>query len=302
MTDCGWMAPDGLLIINNQDLINPKDYNIITHHCMLSLENVHTKALTYVSQQTRTAQNAYWMYKFLHDSLLTDSACICITVKSAQFKVNGREDGPCYLKVLLIKFHVETNATNFHLHKSLTLLPSKMTEYKFDIAQFNDHVQAIIVKLAAGGETSSDLLIHLFCSYLTVEQDKEFNHYIQGKKEKYEEGDPEITVQNLMSLALTKYNTLVQAKVWRAKTPEEEKLITLTAQLKAAKEQIAALNKKKQSTTSNSATSNKSNTSLGNRNNHTPRKPTIPAWLPAWHKEKKGNKLEKDGKSYLWCD
>ena len=107
------------------------------------------------------------MYKFLCDSL-TEGACICITVKSTQFKVNNREDGPCYLKVLLIKFHVETNATNFHLCKSLTLLPSKMTKYKFDIAQFNDHVQAIIVKLPAGGETSSELLIHLFCAYLTI--------------------------------------------------------------------------------------------------------------------------------------
>ena len=39
-TDCGWMAADGLLIINNQDPVNPHDYNLITHHCMLSLENV----------------------------------------------------------------------------------------------------------------------------------------------------------------------------------------------------------------------------------------------------------------------
>ena len=94
------------------------------------------------------------MYKFLCDSF-TDSAHICIAVKFAQFKVNNREDGPCYL-------HVKMNATNFHLHKLLTLLLFKMTEYNFDIAQFNDHVQAIIVELAAGGETSSDLLIQLF--------------------------------------------------------------------------------------------------------------------------------------------
>ena len=61
-TDCGWMTTDGLLIVNNQDLANPHDYNLITHHCMLSLQNVCAKALTYVGQQTRTAQNAYWMY------------------------------------------------------------------------------------------------------------------------------------------------------------------------------------------------------------------------------------------------
>ena len=93
-TDCGWMAPNGLLIINNQDPVNPHDYNLITYHCMLSLENVYAKALTYVGQQTRAAQNAYWMYKSLCDSL-PDGAHIRITVKSAQFKVKNREDGPC---------------------------------------------------------------------------------------------------------------------------------------------------------------------------------------------------------------
>ena len=57
-TDCGWMTADGLLIVNNQDPVK----NLITHHRMLFLQNVRAKALTYVGQQTRTAQNAYWMY------------------------------------------------------------------------------------------------------------------------------------------------------------------------------------------------------------------------------------------------
>jgi hypothetical protein len=72
--------------------------------------------------------------------------------------------------------------------------------------------------------------VYLFRFYLDVE-DKEFKRYMQGKKEKYDEGDPDINAQNLMSLALTKYNQLVQAKTWKAKSPEEEKLIAITAQL-----------------------------------------------------------------------
>ena len=60
-TDCGWMAANGLLIVNNQYPVNPRDYNLITHHRMLSLENVRAKALTYVGQQSRTTQNAYCM-------------------------------------------------------------------------------------------------------------------------------------------------------------------------------------------------------------------------------------------------
>jgi hypothetical protein len=170
--DSGWDVPNGLLSISNQAPINPQVYNLITHHRMLSLDNVRAHAATYVGQHNRTEQDAYWMYEFIQDSL-TDSARICLSIESDSYKVNVRDDGPCYLKVLLIKFHVKTNATNFHLRESLSLLPSKMKDLKSNIAKFNDHVSAIVVELAAGGETSSDLIVYVFRSYLSVE-DQEF--------------------------------------------------------------------------------------------------------------------------------
>jgi hypothetical protein len=42
-----------------------------------------------------------------------------------------------------------------------------------------------MVELAASGETSFNLIVYVFCPYMSVE-DQEFKHYIQNKKEKYD--------------------------------------------------------------------------------------------------------------------
>lgn len=238
------------------------------------------------------------MYEFIRDSL-TESARVRLSVEKEKFLLNDTPDGPCYLKVLLIKFFVETTATNFYLRESLSLLPTKIKELKSDIAKFNDHVDSIVLDLAAGGETSSDLLMYLFKSYLLVE-DKVFNQFILNKKEKYEEGDPAITPQALMDMALIKFNTLRQSKTWKVKTPEEEKLIALTAQLKEVKDKITELARKRAPTIKTDPKKQSSGTSNsdGEGTDHKKRKETDP-----WRKERKSNeiKMEREGKTYHWC-
>jgi hypothetical protein len=241
------------------------------------------------------------MFEFLRDSL-TDSARIRLSVESESYQINEREDGPCYLKTLLIKFHVETNATNFHLRESLSLLPSRMKDLKSNVAKFNDHVSAIVVELAAGGETSSDLIVYVFRSYLSIE-DQEFKRYIQNQKEKYDEGDPNVTVSTLMSKALTKYNQLIQSKTWKAKSPEEEKLIALTAQLKVAKDKINELSKKKKSNTGTTTKKEEGATNAQSTGAATRSRTNNPKY-PDWRFERKGTDtvMEKDGKTYHWCE
>jgi hypothetical protein len=120
-----------------------------------------------------------------------------------------------------MKFYVETNATNFFLRQSLLQLPKKMEELKSIVPAFNDHVQAITVDLAAGGQESSDLLIYLFLAYLTI-KDSNFKRFIEHKKEDYDDGKETITAEALMDQALNKFNQLNQAKTWNKKSPEQE--------------------------------------------------------------------------------
>jgi hypothetical protein len=238
-TDCGWNLQ--LLRVDNQAPVNNQVLNLVTSHRMLSIENVRAHAATYIGHQTRLAQDSFMLYEFLRDSL-TDSARIRISVEDSKYKINSTPDGPTYLKVVLMKYHVETNATNFHLRESLHRLPQKMRELESNVADFNDHVQGVILDLAAGGETSSDLIVYLFSSYLSTE-DSTFKKFIERKREEYDEGRHIINVDTLMDLALTKYKQLNQSDAWNSKTPEEEQLITLTAQLKDATSKIADLSR-----------------------------------------------------------
>jgi hypothetical protein len=119
-----------------------------------------------------------------------------------------------------------------------------MKELKSDVANVNDYVQSIVSNLASGGQTSSDLIVFLFLAYLEVE-DSAFKKFIERRKEEYDDGKEEITVQSLMDQALNKFNQLNENKTWKTKTPEEQQLIALTAQLKEAKDKIAELSKSK---------------------------------------------------------
>jgi hypothetical protein len=178
-----------------------------------------------------------------------------------------------------------------------------MKDLKSNVANFNDYVQNIVSDLASGGQTSSDLLVYLFLSYLEVE-DSTFKKFIERKKEEYDDGKEGITVQTLMDQALNKFNQLNENQTWKSKTPEEQQLIALSAQLKEAKDKIAELSKSKSSTPAK--------TKL--KKDDSPNQPTPPgsgkskvksnkAKLPEWRYERKGNqtKLTRDDKTYYWC-
>ena len=133
-----------------------------------------------------------------------------------------------YLKVLLLCFAVETNATTYHIRQTLQDLPKKMRAVNDNIDEFNQFVNAQVADLAAGGQTTDDLVMNLFRAYLTV-RDHQFLGYIRRKKEIYDEMmDPnELTPERLMDLALTKYLQLKQEGVWRAKSKQDERYIAL---------------------------------------------------------------------------
>lgn len=289
-TACNWTQT--LLNISDQGVPTPRDLNLLSQHRMLSLENVHAHANTYVGQQTRQAQDAAWMYEFLRDSL-TEAARSRVALRSSYFTIGGTSDGPSYLKTILMTFYVETNATNFFLREQLHSLPDKIVELKSNIPDFNEYVRETVVDLASGGgEINDDLLVYLFKSYQKVE-DHAFQNWITRKREDYDDGRELPTVETLMSHAETKFQQLKLAGKWKAKSPAESQIIALTAQLKATEERLSALSKKGGSPTKKgSDTDDKKPKSEGKRS------------YPAWRYERTGEqaKLDKDGKTYWWCE
>ena len=83
-------------------------YHLITAHRRLTLEDVCFHVMQYVGNPTRTAQDAVMMFTFLCDLLTTDARSQ-VTLEVEKYTVNGTVDGPCFLKAILLKFHVKTS-------------------------------------------------------------------------------------------------------------------------------------------------------------------------------------------------
>ena len=288
-TTCGWDA--NLLLISDQKQ-PPQNHHLITAHRCLTLDNVRAHATQYIGQQSRTAQDSFMMFEFLRDSL-TSEARAHVTIEPNKYMIgpDNTADGPCFLKAILLKFHVETGATSYHLTTQLIALPKTIVTMHSNIATFNLKVTQITSQLAAGGEDSPNLLVYLFLAYLEAE-DKDFVNFIKMLKMRHDSGIEQITSQQLMDQALTRYNQGVQDGSWKAPTAEQEQLIALTAQLKDANTKITALQKTKTDMTAGTSSGNSTSRS---RN---PRK------FAAWKIVREGNETTKvhNGQTWYWCE
>jgi hypothetical protein len=295
-TNFGWT---GILTISDQAQPTPSDRDLITQHRMLSIDNVqHAARNNYLGQQTRDAQSSHLLFEFLYESLdeatkktmMTESSKYMLTVNNTTYK-----DGPSFLKAILLKVSVETNATDFHIRENLHELPAKIKELDYNIQAFNDYVKVQVTDLAAGGQETTDLLVYLFLSYESVKDD-DFQQYIKRKKEEYDEGTP-ITPNALMDLALVKYNQLNQSKTWGVPSEAEKKIVALSAQLEEAQTQLKrAL---KQSSKSSKGNAKGQTSSEGKKD-----KDNSNAKGTSWRKQKPPpgqTKRKHKGKEFTWC-
>jgi hypothetical protein len=112
----------------------------------------------------------------------------------------------------------------------MTLLPKKIVELNYDVAAFNKHVNDLRHQLYHGGETSSDLLLHVLLSYLAC-KDPDFVAGIKDQKRQFEAGKETLDLSSLMILALKQYQTLIQDGTYNKPTAQEEHIIALTAKV-----------------------------------------------------------------------
>jgi len=91
-----------------------------------------------------------------------------------------------YLRILISRITIDSRSTISYIRKSLSELNDYMASTDYNVTTFNGFVR-LRIALNTRGETSSNFLINLFKGYLLA-LDKEFNMYIEQKKNDYEEG------------------------------------------------------------------------------------------------------------------
>jgi hypothetical protein len=130
---------------------------------------------------------------------------------------------------------VDTAGTAMTLRRAIGNLSGKMVELQSDIRAFNLYVTGLKNALLARGHIVEDeLLLNLFDAY-TVASDQDFVRYIQHKQDSFDDGML-VTVDQLMTSALTKYDTRVEKKAWNSLDNQGERIVALEAELARAKQ------------------------------------------------------------------
>lgn len=213
------------------DAVPPLLHMMTVDYGTITMEQVTNHVNTYINNDDRDCQNSFQSFGCLMNTLSED-AKKKINLKRDLFTVNGTGVGPLLLKTIVQTAYVDTRSTVLHLREQLSRLDEYMQDIKSDVELFNNHVKTLVSGLNARGEQTLDLLANLFKGYMAV-SDTAFIEFIKRKKDAYEEGDIDLTPNELMQATDNKYNGLKQQGRWNVASDQEEKIIALQAKIQA---------------------------------------------------------------------
>ncbi len=201
---------------------------------------------------------------------------------------------------------IDSVVTTETLCANLSNLPIYTPSVNGNIDLIKSYFDMNYSQILAQGSTINDPIAKLFDAYLVV-PDFNFKQYMAKKQDDYHDGNlgPNFTHENLMAQATAKFTYLTTRKIWGSKSPDEEHLITMIANLKGKLKLAPALadkrkkdggNKKdKDVKASNVKTNNKKNLS----NKKAQKQDEV--WKRVTPKEGKPTKKDVGGKTYQWC-
>ena len=129
-------------------LLDPLDLhseyiNIIKHHGELTLDQVRAFVATYITQESRAAQDDYAMYRCMRNSV-TKNSLTRLGVWTNQYHIDEYASGNCFLKVMTRESGLETKSTTTFIRQTLTTLDERMKSYGDDVLKFNTYVKGLI--------------------------------------------------------------------------------------------------------------------------------------------------------------
>jgi hypothetical protein len=143
------------------------------------------------------------------------------------------DSGILYLYTLLEKSEVTSRSLCSHVKRQLGQMNSIMrSQAKSDIKKFNHIIDEHLLTLRKHQQPLSDddLINFLFVGYMAC-SDKNFITAMERVKDDWELDHSNITPQQLMKLALNKYDTRVLEKSWNKPSSEEREIVALKAQI-----------------------------------------------------------------------
>jgi hypothetical protein len=132
---------------------------------------------------------------------------------------------------------IDSVATTKTLRSNLRELPTFCSTVKGDIKLLHSYFDSNYTQIIACGATVDDPVDILFSAYMVVPCSN-FRSYIKRKQEFYTDGTLTLAHKELIMLATNKFNLLKQEGTWGAKSPDEDKIVAMQAELTALRGQF----------------------------------------------------------------
>jgi hypothetical protein len=226
----GWSTDIvGIMFIPEDPLGAPTEMdNLLENYGSISMARIRAFEETYITTGTRVGQDTDMLYHCLMASL-TEQAIGTLLLKKHEYTVNGEPSGNLLLRLIIRESSLDSNASSTIIRTKLSKLDEYMPVVKSDIKKFNTYVDTQIHALTARGETTSDLLVHLFAAYKQA-SDASFRKLAADEEIRHERGKT-TTPRDLMAFMLKRWETLVDKGQWDTPSQEEEQLMVMRAEL-----------------------------------------------------------------------
>jgi hypothetical protein len=172
----------------------------------------------------------------LAKSLTADAQARLLTYRN-EYTFDGVKYTPLMYKIIMRLATINSVATTQTLRSNLQSLGTYAAMVSGNIHKVHNKFNKNYSQLIARGATVNDLIGILFKAYLVVPCHHS-KSYIRQQHEDYLDGKlTAITHKALMTLAKSKFNWLKTKGLWGAKSPDNEKIVAMTAALNVLKGQ-----------------------------------------------------------------
>jgi hypothetical protein len=186
--------------------------------------------------QTRARQNNTMMSKCIM-KMLTPAARVRILPFQGDIKIDNVIYPPLLHKKIMALATIDSDPTTKTLRSNLREMPTYCSTIKGDIELLHSYFGSKYTQIIACGAMVDNPIDILFSAYMVIPCNN-FRSYIKRKQDAYTDGTLTLTHEDLIMLATNKFNLLKQEGTWGAKSPDEDKIVAMQAELTALRGQF----------------------------------------------------------------
>ena len=237
----GWnQGTQGITKFTNKD---GEDIDLIDEYGRIdegTLKTACDEFMTGANSDKRAAQNNEQMWRCIYNTLTEEAKATLLTYSTdyvVQVQGQPKEVGPLMYKTMMRLATLDGNATVQALRANLRELTNYAIKVNGDIDAIHKYFNQNYAQLKSRGKSVDDVHTILFEAYKVV-PDANFHAYMDRLYDDWvdQTGDmKDATHEEVMKKAKQRFDLLNHNDKWGAKSPEQEQIIALEAQLKDLK-------------------------------------------------------------------